>query len=185
MLARCLIAVFVFFTIASCAVPLKVNIESRRDAAYLEKIDKILIFVSLDKICPESSPVSQSFITQLSARGVITESLVIHRDDSKDVQDNALKRFEPKQLMYLIPKRIKTSTITSGNKKIGTNVSGWTLECSVYDTGTKKRIWRSSIEWISGSHCGQEIADILVEEIIEKLETDGLLPVSNTGQKKS
>ncbi len=184
MLARCFIAIFVFFTITSCASPLKVNIESKRDTAYLEKIDNILIFVSLDKICTESSPVSQSFITKLSARDVVTESLVIHSDDSKDVQKNALTRFKPKQVMYLIPKVIKTSTITSGNKKVGAHVLGWTLESSLYDTNTKKRIWRSSIEWVSGRHCGQESSDIMVEEIIEKLEADGLLPASDRGQKK-
>ena len=166
MLKRFFPAVLVLLTLFGCAA--RVNVASNKDATYQNKIDRLLISISLNKTYLSASNVSQSFLAKLSARGVSVETLVRKplELDSSEAMRAAIAKFKPTQVMELVA----TSTISDRYRLIA-----FTLESSIYDTKIAKRIWRSSINFKGSEGDPQKNADKFVDTVIEKLQADGLL----------
>jgi hypothetical protein len=146
-----------------------VNVASNKDTAYSKKLERVLISLSLDKTYLTGQTVALSFSDKLNKRGVVVQTIVPNPLELEG--GNALKAtiatFRPSQVMGLV-----ATSITSNQY----GPVAFTLEGSIYDSATKKRVWRSSIRFSGSFGNAQANADKFVDTVIQQLEADGLLP---------
>ena len=141
---------------------------SNKDATYTGTLGRLLVSTSLDKTYLDSRKVSQSLSDRLSKHGVATKVIVqnpLELESGKNLKE-AASTFKPTQIMELV------ATSVTRNQY---GPVAFTLDTSVYDINTKKRIWRSQILFNGSFGDAQTNADKFVDAVVQKLRTDGLL----------
>lgn len=160
------IAVLILPMLLGCGA--RIMVASNKDTSYQNKLQRIVLVASINNTYLKQELVSQSFVTKLSGHGVPIEIINVNplELDTNSTVKAAVERQNATQIMTLAT----TQVISRDHRPVA-----FTLDCSVFDTATKKRIWRSSIQF-SGSEPGADKnADKFVDTIIAKLQSDGLL----------
>jgi hypothetical protein len=166
---------FMLFGLFGCAHQVNVNVTSIKDVTYNKKLDRILVSLSVDKFPMAfgnpihfEQKITQVFTDKLNKRGVIAQTVVPNplELESGTAMKAAVATFQPHQVMDFGAISMVSSPNGPGNL---------TLEGSIYDTATKKRVWRASIRLSGFLDDAQTNADKLVDAVIQKLQTDGLL----------
>lgn len=167
------------FWLTGCGDSLRPKVTSNKDQAYSIKLERVLVAMDLKATTLlRGTPIVPSEIEKAMTRrwaslGVSLQSVDLETSkDKTNALADAVMRFQPKQIMELDVDNIK---FLMG---LVTDVS---IEGSVLDAATQKRIWRSSID-LKGRFSAKiykippdKAADEIVDALTAKLTADGLL----------
>jgi hypothetical protein len=170
MIRKLWLLLLVLLMLAGCANTyenLYNKVHSNKEATYIKTLDRILISISsLEHSSLKAEEVAARFYYKLSGRGITVQTIVLKNP-------NPLELDRGKELaaqIYLFkPNQIMEMAVTNA-MQTGYNSSYW-LESKIHDTATNKQVWRST--YFSKSSLK---ADKFVDEVVQKLEADGLLP---------
>ncbi len=192
MLRRCLLLGVAIAPVTACSAPVAMG-ESNKDPAYQRKLDRVLVTVAFrsrlldDKqnaTFMRAQELKQSFAAKWAPLGVSVETLDLDSasDPAKALAD-AIASFGPTQVMEL-----KVTTWNTKSSLVITVVDGYAVDVSILDPGTKKRVWRATVDFGEASRSGrlrrnldgsdrshQSDADDFVDVLTIKLKAEGLL----------
>jgi hypothetical protein len=142
--------------------PLKVELGSHRNPDFKDKLDRVLISISIVNLTLNGDEIATSFSDELSSSGITLVTVVSKPDPLELVRDRELKKlsasFKPKQVLTL-----NISAAVTINC-----VQHFKLEGEIYDATTKKQLW-------TVGYFGPLNSDALVKSVILKLREDGFV----------
>jgi hypothetical protein len=205
-LGRRLFGVVMLLSVAGCSAPVLVS-ASNRDSSYQQKITRVLVTTSFrapdlsatqNEGFVRASEIRQSLAAAWGPLGVSFE--IVDLNSKQDVAAGSATRFTPlksgqeaaveaavEAAARFAPQQILELTLKSYTlyKYV---VDAYTVDASLTDVATKRRVWRSSVEFkgimesgrirhsgFGGAISHQNDADDLVQALTAKLKADGLL----------
>jgi hypothetical protein len=183
-LGRRLFGTMVLASVAGCSAPVGIS-QSNKDSSYQKKITRVLVTTALR--APDLSPTQNEGFVKASeirqslaaAWGPLGVSFEVVDLNSGQGAVDAAARFAPQQVLALT---------LQGYRLYSFVVDAYTVDASLTDVSTNRRVWRTSVQFrgmeqsgrirhsgLGGAISHQNDADDLVQALTAKLKADGLL----------
>lgn len=178
-LGRRLLVSAMLASIAGCSAPVEIE-KSNKDASYNKKIVSVLVIMAMrttkltagqNDTFVTASELKQSLAAAWAPLGISFEVVDLNAGQSTVTTS---MRVPPQQFLTL---KLEHITLAS------TAVVSFAIDASLTDVSTKRRVWRTSVQFnnwtesgrVRGTGSNQNDADDLARVLTAKLKEDGLL----------